>query len=105
MARVDLPIRHLLISSLAVPLIACAVSAEPAKPVPGLEKVNHIIVIYLENRIFDNLYGLFPGADGIAQAASAPPQVDKSGKPYETLPPVLNTNFKPPVIDSRFPTN
>jgi phospholipase C len=27
-----------------------------------------LVVIYAENHSFDNLYGLFPGAEGIAQA-------------------------------------
>ena len=33
-----------------------------------LSKIKTIVVIYAENRSFDNLYGLFPGADGIANA-------------------------------------
>ena len=40
----------------------------------GLGKIKHIVVIYLENWSFDSLYGRFPGADGLAQARSAPPQ-------------------------------
>jgi phospholipase C len=61
-------------------------------PTPtGLDKVQHIVVIYLENWSFDSLYGLFPGADGLAQAASAPPQVGQDGQPYSTLPQVLAT--------------
>lgn len=71
---------------------------------PGLEKVGHIIVLYLENRSFDNLYGLFPGADGLAQATDAPPQVDRDGTPYATLPPVIDTSAKPPIADPRFPS-
>ncbi len=74
-------------------------------PVPGLDKINHIIVLYLENRSFDNIYGSFPGADGLANAGDAAKQVDKSGKLLETLPPVMNTNSKPPVVDARFPAN
>lgn len=90
---------------------AAALSAIPAfaqeapRPVPGLDKINHIIVIYLENRSFDNLYGLFPGANGIANAGAARTQVDKDGKPYDKLPPVLNTNLKPPEVDTRFPSD
>src|SRR5579862_5040473 len=80
-----------------------AVAQEASKPAPGLDKVGHIIVIYLENRSFDQLYGLFPGADGLAGVGAAATQVDKDGKPYEKLPPVLNTNFKPAQIDARFP--
>ena len=62
---------------------ARAQSAPPA-PVPGLDKVQHIIVLYLENRSFDNLYGLFPGAEGLAQAQSAAPQADLDGQVYAT---------------------
>src|SRR5471032_1159079 len=76
---------------------------EAPKPVAGLDRINHIIVIYLENRSFDQLYGLFPGADGIANAGAAAVQVDRDGRPYDKLPPVLNTNFRPPQVDSRFP--
>ena len=90
----------------ALALIAAlspARAQDAPKPVPGLEKINHVIVIYLENRSFDNLYGLFPGADGIAQAGATSTQVDKDGKPYDKLPPVLNTNMKPVAPDTRFP--
>ena len=86
-----------------VAVIAPARAQDAPKPVPGLEKINHVIVIYLENRSFDNLYGLFPGAEGIANAGPTSTQVDKDGKPYDKLPPVLNTNMKPVGIDTRFP--
>ena len=46
-----------------------------------------------------------PGAAGIADAGAAATQVDRDGKPYDKLPPVLNTNFKPPIVDTRFPTD
>src|SRR5262249_53610610 len=48
----------------------------------GLEKINHVIVIYQENRSFDSLYGSFPGADGLANAGDAVKQVGKDGTPY-----------------------
>ncbi|ACK51488.1 acid phosphatase [Methylocella silvestris BL2] len=75
----------------------------PAKP--GLEKIGHIIVLYLENRSFDHLYGLFPGADGLANAKDAPPQTDLDGRPLDKLPPVMNVNLRPAVIDNRFPAD
>src|SRR5437764_9490261 len=71
----------------------------------GLGDVNHIIVIYLENRSFDNLYGSFPGADGLANAGAAATQVDKNGKPYARLPQPIDTNRKPPAPDQHFPAN
>jgi phospholipase C len=90
-------------SCAALLIAAGAVAAEEApKPVAGLDKINHIIVLYLENRSFDNLYGLFPGADGVSQAsAPATTQVDKLGQAYDKLPPVLNTNVPLPVGDVR----
>ncbi len=81
--------------------VACA--QESPKAVPGLDKINHIVVIYLENRSFDNLYGLFPGANGVANAGDAAKQVDRQGKPYDKLPPALNTNLRPVAADARFP--
>jgi len=96
-------------SVFALPLFSHAAFAEPPKPVPGLNKIKHVIVIYLENRGFDHLYGLFPGANGIANAGATSLQVDRDGKPYETLPPVLNGNVKGPdgkfIVDTRFPTD
>jgi phospholipase C len=95
-----------LAAALLVTTALSPASAQQApKPVPGLDKIKHIVVIYLENRSFDNLYGSFPGANGLANAGDAGKQVDKDGKPYDTLPPVMNTNLKPPKPDSRFPTD
>ena len=61
-----------------------------------LKPVNHIIVFYLENHSFDNLFGTFPNADGLANAGNAAIQVDKDDKPYKTLP---------KINDARFPEN
>ena len=55
---------------------------------PGLQQIDNVVVIYAENRSFDHLYGLFPGADGIAQASvEEKTQVDHDGRPLEHLPP------------------
>ncbi|TMH28710.1 MAG: acid phosphatase [Betaproteobacteria bacterium] len=82
-------------------LIACA--QQPSPPAKsGIEKIEHIIVIYFENRSFDNLYGLFPGADGIANATPAQStQVDYDGKPLPHLPPVWKTGTS--EADPAFP--
>lgn len=69
----------------------------------GLEKIQHIIVIYQENWSFDGLYGKFPGADGIANASEHVRQMKKDGTPYSTLPQPLDTSKKPQAPDARFP--
>lgn len=85
-----------------VAFAALFAASAPAQAAPaGVEKINHIVVIYLENRSFDNLFGLFPGANGLEQAKTAPVQVDRGGKPYVVLPPILDEQTKQP--DPRFP--
>ncbi len=46
------------------------------------QRIQNVVVIYAENRGFDNLYGLYPGADGIpgvnpSASGSYLPQVDR----------------------------
>jgi acid phosphatase len=71
----------------------------------GLQKINHVVVIYQENWSFDSLYPNFPGANGIDQAGATVQQVDKDGKPYATLPQPMNTSFSPAIPDPRFPAD
>src|SRR5260370_1974428 len=61
----------------------------------GLQKINHVVVIYQENWSFDSLYPSFPGANGIDQAGATIQQVDKDGNPYTTLPRRLKTTCSP----------
>ncbi len=72
-------------------------------PVPGpsLDAVQTIVVIYAENHSFDNMYGMFPGANGVANAtAEQKTQLDHDGKPLATLPAVYSGG-KP---DANYPT-
>jgi len=88
--------------AVAFALLLAACTTQPARHA-GLDKVQHIIVLYAENRSFDNLYGLFPGANGIANATPAQyTQVDRDGKPLPHLPPVWLSSDKP---DPQFPAN
>ena len=81
--------------------LAQPVSSRPAEE--NLKKIDTFVVIYLENHGFDNLYGLFPGAEGIRNAPRAKTlQVDAQGHPYRTLPRVMDTRQNPHVPDSRF---
>jgi phospholipase C len=68
-------------------------------PLPGeVNKVKNVVVIYLENHSFDNLYGQFSGANGLSEAAASKIiQLDATGKPYQFLPAIPGT--------SAFPTN
>ncbi|HXM82453.1 MAG TPA: acid phosphatase [Burkholderiales bacterium] len=70
-------------------------------PSGGIERIETIVVIYAENRSFDHLYGLFPGANGIADATDEErTQLDHDGTPLPHLPPVFTAQGKP---DERFP--
>ncbi len=56
--------------------------------------MKNVVVIYAENRSFDNLYGNFPGANGVASLYDANgnltsayvPQKDRNGNVLATLP-------------------
>ena len=53
----------------------------------NLDSIQTIVVIYAENRAFDNVYGAFPGANGLANAGSAATvQLDRDGSPLAKLP-------------------
>ena len=95
----------------------CLVSANAVgqglKPDPTLEGIKHIVVIYQENWSFDSLYGLFPGANGLAQASQTSlVQTDKAGnnfvtgQPFNVVTGLVLTTPPPPLnngkIDTRF---
>ncbi|WP_363348058.1 acid phosphatase [Methylocystis echinoides] len=50
------------------------------------ERIGHIVVIVVENRSFDHVFGLFPGAEGLEGARRANPQIDRDGRPLPYLP-------------------
>src|SRR5437764_7239238 len=79
-------------------------AAQTPAPAAALSRIGHIVVIFEENRSFDNMFGLFPGANGLAAAGDAAVQIDRDGKPYQYLPPPMLTYSSPPKIDDRFPT-
>ena len=79
------------VSTLALLLAACA-SGPPRGNDAAVNAVDTVVVIYAENRAFDNLYGLFPGANGIPgvnpnSTGSAAPQKDFDGTVLPVLPP------------------
>ncbi|QJP12858.1 acid phosphatase [Starkeya sp. ORNL1] len=70
------------IAAITVTIPAVAASAE-------LGKIDTVVVIYAENRSFDNIYGTFPGARGLQGLKPADyQQVDRNGEPFKELPPI-----------------
>ena len=88
-----------------VVLILLAIAVGSPAQAQSSNPINHVVVIYLENHSFDNLYGTFPGANGIANAGANALQVDKTGQAYATLPQPINTSARPATADARFPNN
>ncbi|MDB6063614.1 MAG: acid phosphatase [Verrucomicrobiaceae bacterium] len=67
----------------------------------ALDAVQTVVVIYAENRSFDNLYGFFPGANGLRTAAAKIKQIDRDGSPLAALPPAwgnLTAAGQAPVV-------
>src|SRR6267378_4870042 len=74
---------------LVVAVVALVAHAATSATTGRIDRLEHIVVIYAENRSFDHLFGMFPGAEGIAQAsADQKTQVDHDGNPLPYLPPV-----------------
>jgi acid phosphatase len=74
-----------LISTTAWPAAAFANDGRGNSQGP-LGSIKHIVVIYEENHSFDNLYGSWPGVNGVASATAANTlQVNASGSPFTCL--------------------
>src|ERR1700693_3991188 len=89
------PIRLSILGLLGAALCACNVSRTLVKSRGGARdpvtsglrsKITTIVVIYAENRAFDNLYGNFPGAVGLGQV------VDAAGHPLPGYVPRVDRN-------------
>ncbi|MBK4733447.1 acid phosphatase [Noviherbaspirillum pedocola] len=88
--------------AIAIALAGCAsTKSVDTGPSAGLNRIDTIVVIYAENHSFDNMYGLFPGANGVANASAlAKTQLDHDGRPLPQLPAVYTAQGKP---DARYP--
>ncbi len=85
-----------------IPALLVSVFVPATVAASSIEKIQNIVVIYGENRSFDNLYGMFPGANGIGRAFAEQryTQVDMQGKLLTQLPPTWD---KPGVPNKDFP--
>jgi phospholipase C len=93
--------------SLALAMPALAIGAAQAQtPRTGLSAIDTVVVIYAENRSFDNLYGLFPGANGLQNVTPEnSTQLDRDGSVLKELPPVWDgltaKGVTPPVTQAQ----
>ena len=87
-----------LLHCISVALLAS--SGAQAAPSAPMAAIDTVVVIYAENHSFDNMYGLFPGANGIARATpEQKTQLDHDGRPLKELI-VFGSDGKP---DPKFP--
>jgi acid phosphatase len=90
-------------------LLLGAATVPAALGAPGqnsLDRIQTIVVIYAENRSFDVLYGLYPGAHGLNQNSSKQfPQLDRNGQPFAELPPIWQgltaAGVTPPITEAQ----
>ena len=86
--------------------IGCLGAALPVRAAPSaMDKIDHVVILYAENHSFDNLYGLFPGANGIANATPAQaeecltaPQKEVLAKQLASLRTKLNPEDRKSVV-------
>lgn len=101
------PVRTAALTRMATVLMAAGLLASCAVNTPphsagnaALEQIQNVVVIYAENHSFDNMYGLFPGANGISRATPEQTlQLDHDGKPLKELV-VFGSDGKP---DPKYP--
>jgi len=77
-----------------------------SKAASGIDRIDTIVVIYAENRSFDNLYGYFPGANGLQHVSRATAlQRDRDGTVLKELPPIWDgltaKGVAPPVTEAQ----
>jgi phospholipase C len=81
-----------LLGAIVVAVGAVSASSHPAD---RFQRVRHIVVIYQENHSFDNLWGGWPGVDGLT--GHLPTQVAQDGRPLQCLPQTDVNLTSPPL--------
>ena len=101
--------RSLVFAALFLYVMSVQIFAADRSPDFKLSKIKHFVVIYQENWSFDSLYGLFPGANGIAQSSPASlnqtdrfdqPLSAQTGQPFSLVSGSLSLTTPPPPINS-----
>ena len=88
-----------------LPAVLAGDAAAQSAP-KGLDNIETVVVIYAENRSFDNLYGSFPGANGLQNVTPANSrQLDRDGSRLKELPPVwgglTGKGITPPITEAQ----
>jgi phospholipase C len=86
--------------------LGASAAKAPAKHAAGLDRIETVVVIYAENRSFDNLYGFFPGANGLKHVSgSLSAHRDRDGSVMKELPPVWGgltaMGVTPPITEAQ----
>ncbi|MEI8028313.1 MAG: acid phosphatase [Comamonadaceae bacterium] len=97
---VTVAVRWTILTALA---FACVLAAAADGNSDKLQSIHNVVVIYAENHSFDNLYGLFPGANGVSRATlNQKTQLDHDGKALPELL-VFGRDGKPDANYPRLP--
>jgi phospholipase C len=88
--------KYLFIPAAIATVTYLVISAYRVPEASSINRVQHVVVIYMENHSFDNLYGQFEGADGLADAKTENIiQLGADGQPYTVLPPIPRSSAFP----------
>jgi phospholipase C len=87
-------------------LLAAGLPAAVAAQAQGINAIETVVAIYAENRSFDNLYGSFPGANGLQNVTPESfTQIDRDGSEFKELPPIWDgltaKGVTPPVTQAQ----
>ncbi len=93
------------LAALAAAASLGAAHAADAPAPRGIDRIDTLVVIYAENRSFDNLYGFFPGANGLQHVPRAKyVQRDRDGTVMTELPRIWSgltaAGVTPPVTEA-----
>ncbi len=100
---------RLVLLAISLSLIPAHAFGQESKQDSELRHIKHVVVIYQENWSFDSLYGLFPGANGLAQSSPKSlnqtdrfdqPLSAQTGQPFSLVSGSLKLTTPPPPINN-----
>jgi phospholipase C len=99
-------IRDLMLLTASLGTLAAMAACATPTSTEKVAAIQNVVVIYAENRSFDNLYGSFPGANGLQNASTAATrQIDRNGQAFTELPPIWDgltaKGVTPPITQAQ----